>query len=71
MDEPVRRRVHDVALTDKEIEAIQFVTALAVVQANNGKGPKIPHLLSAVIKIGKSKYDSEIEIPEERLRILE
>ena len=60
-----------VILTDKEIDAIQNVTALAVVREENGDGPKIPHLLSAVIKIGQSRYDNDIEIPAERLKVLE
>lgn len=60
-----------VILTDKEIDAVQTVTALAVVRAENGNGPRVPRLISAVIKIGASRYSAEIEIPAERLAVLD
>jgi hypothetical protein len=60
-----------VILDDKEIDAIQTATALIVVKAENGNAPRIPHLLSAVLKIGKSRYDSDVELPAERLSILD
>ena len=67
----MKRTNRPVILTDKEIDAVQNVTALAVVRAENGNGPRIPHLISAVIKIGLSRCSNEIEIPAERLGILE
>ena len=67
----MKNRHYPIILTDKEIEAIQSVTAYAVVRAENGRGPKFPHLLSAVIKAGKARYERDIEIPAERLKILE
>jgi hypothetical protein len=66
----ITRPNQPVTFTDKEISAVMNVTALAIVRANNGSGPGIPNLLSAVIKIQASQYEQDFELSEERLAIL-
>lgn len=59
-----------VTLTDREIDALSIVAAAYIVRAVEHDKDCRP-LVSAVRKIEESRQRREIEIPEERLRVLD
>lgn len=59
-----------VQLTDKEIDALSNVVTLAIVRAYRD-GEKHHDLVTAITKVERSRQRRDIEIPAERLAILE
>ena len=59
-----------ITLTNKEIDALANVAALELIRAFRDNRD-CHHLTTAITKIEQSRQKREIEIPAERLRILE
>jgi hypothetical protein len=57
-------------LTNKEIDALQNVGLIAILQFER-VGKDTNDLKRAISKIAQSRHRREIEIPEERLKVLE
>jgi hypothetical protein len=64
------KRNRPVTLTDKEINAISDVATVFIIRAFQRNTDCCP-LVSAVKKLQASQRRCEIEIPEERLKVLE
>jgi hypothetical protein len=74
MGEPIRHRVHKInnpaILTSEEAEKVAHAAYLVSLQQERA-GMDVRILNRAIKKIMQSKYRREIEIPAERLKILE